>query len=399
MDKEAGKKIKILFVSHSARLYGAEQSLLLFLTHMDRERFEPVVVIPEDGLLADRLCALKIKYYKIRCPWWISGRRGIFLFILKLIYNFLMEIYVTLRLTKVIYTEKPDLVYTNTMVILSGALAARLTRKPHVWHLREIVIGNQNWQSFLPKKYLFSTITKLSKIVLIVSYAVKEQFSSDGPEGKLNVVGDAVEPMQNEFPASDDQDLGLRDDDWLIAFVGSLQKLKAPDIAIKAFCDVKKKCPKTKLLIFGTGEYAYKEYLQKLVNDCLLDQDVLFLGFRSDIHNILKNCKISLLCSTMEAFPRAVIESMSAGLPVIGTNVGGIKEIIQDGVTGFLVPVNDPKSVAEKIIELYGNEELSRCMGLKGQEVISQQYGVDDYVRRIEKECLLAIAGKPDARL
>jgi len=115
-------KIKILFISHSSAMVGAERNLLLLLKNIDGDCFEPIVTLPTSGPLKRGMEYLNIKTYEVKSPWWVSGRRNIIWTILKLGYCIIQEIIVLFKLYKIIKREKIDLIYTNTIVNFSGAI-------------------------------------------------------------------------------------------------------------------------------------------------------------------------------------------------------------------------------------------------------------------------------------
>ncbi len=102
-----------------------------------------------------------------------------------------------------------------------------------------------------------------------------------------------------------------------------------------------------------------------------------FFGSRSDIPALLNLADISLLCSHEEGLPNAVIEAMSAGVPTIATKVGGTGEIIDDGITGILVPPGDPAALSRAILNLSGNAGQRHAIGQAARTEIERAYGLD----------------------
>ena len=123
-----------------------------------------------------------------------------------------------------------------------------------------------------------------------------------------------------------------------------------------------------------------------------ISNNVVFTGYRNDVPQILHNCKVLVIPSWNEPFGRVVIEAMAAGIPVIGVNTGGPKEIIQDGISGYLIPPYNPSAIAEKIIYFYYHQSIGEKMGENGKKIVKKKYNIESYTKNIEK-ILLEIAG------
>lgn len=377
--------IKVLFISHSSGMVGAEKSLLLLLKHIDRKRFEPIVVIPNSGDLETEIKKLGITTYEVKSPWWVLGQNNALPRVLTLGRAMISEILALSKLYKIIKHENIDVVYTNTIVNISGAIISAITKRPHIWHIREIIPNNPDLKSVLPNKLLFNFISATSNRVICNSYATAKQFLNITPTDKIEVIYNAVEITRNENVDYIPDICGVKTTDWLVAVIGTLQERKAQDDAIKACKIAQKTIPNIKLLLIGDGSDNYKNYLHKVVNELNMRDYVLFTGYRSDVPQILPNCKILLMPSTNEPFGRVIIEAMAAGIPVIGSDAGGIKEIIDDSITGYLVAPRDPQKIAERIIYLFHHPDTAKNMGYQGQRIAIEKFGIHNYINSIEE--------------
>ena len=106
------------------------------------------------------------------------------------------------------------------------------------------------------------------------------------------------------------------------------------------------------------------------------------MGQRSDIPNVLAASDLSVLPSHEEGFSNVILESMAAGLPVVATRVGGNLEAVVDGVTGWLVPPQNPKVMAEKIVDLLKDPHKARSWGEKGKERVKRFFTVEQMVEK-----------------
>ena len=121
-----------------------------------------------------------------------------------------------------------------------------------------------------------------------------------------------------------------------------------------------------KLILVGDGELA-KE-MRKVNNS--KESSVFFLGRREDVPKILKGSDICVLVSKREGLPRCIMEAMAAGKPVVATDIRGNRDLVEDGVNGYLVKLGDVEGLANSIIKLVEDDDLRKEMGKKGQEII-----------------------------
>lgn len=388
------KKTKVLFISHSSNIFGAEKSLYLLLKNINRQHFEPILVLPMSGLLKEEVNNLKIKIYEVRSPWWVRPKKekNILLNILKFVKCIILEMIASFRIYRIVKQEKINILYTNTIVNFSGAIVALITKVPHIWHIREIISKNPNLFSYFPNKILFNFVVKFSNKVIANSIATADQFKKVKCNKEIVVIHNAVDTEDFKYKGILINDK-IKHLDWLIAVVGALQKRKGQDDAIYAIKIVKNIIPNIKLLIIGdVGDIEFKNYLKMLISKLNISKNVVFTGFRNDVPQILHNCKALVMPSWNEPFGRVVIEAMAAGIPVIGTNVGGPKEIIQDGISGYLIPPCSPNAIAEKILYLYYHQPIGNKMGENGKKIVKKKFNVESYTKNIEK-ILHVIAG------
>src|SRR5262249_2479628 len=140
--------------------------------------------------------------------------------------------------------------------------------------------------------------------------------------------------------------LGVGSHSKLIAVVANMySRVKGHTYLISAASSVCQDIPESIFVLIGEGKE--RPNLEQQVRELGLEKNFLFLGSRSDVPEVLACCDLFVLPSEAEALPNAVLEAMAVGLPVVGTCVGGIPEIISSGVNGLLVPPKDPHALAE----------------------------------------------------
>jgi glycosyltransferase involved in cell wall biosynthesis len=384
------RPVKILFISHSSKMAGAEKSLLLLLKHINRKLIEPVVVLPGHGPLKEELTYLRIKIYEIKSPWLLVKRKNLIWPFLNFVYCMVKGPIALYSIYNVIKQEKIDMVYSNTIVIFSGAIIAFITKKPHVWHIREIIHDNPELHSLLSNKMIFKLILRLSNNIIANSEATASQFQYLEQVEKIKVIYNAIDFDEFKGLSFFPNINGANQTDWLVAVVGTLQEGKAQDDAIRAVKIAKETIPNIRLLLIGEVHKAYMNYLKKVIVESDISDNVIFTGYRKDVPEILSYCKVLLMPSTVESFGRAAVEAMAAGIPVVGTNIGGIKEILQEGVTGFTVPPKSPMKIAEKIIYLFLHPEIATTIVVKAKMAAEEKFNINNYIQNIEKVLLLS---------
>jgi len=143
----------------------------------------------------------------------------------------------------------------------------------------------------------------------------------------------------------------IKDDNHIVGIVANIRPIKRIDSLIRAFHKVIKKFPDTILVIVGDGDPAD---LMQLAKDLGIEQSVYFLGKQKNVTAIIRDFDVGVLCSESEGLSNVIIEYMQSGIPVITTDIGGNPELIRDGITGCLVPVNDTEALAGKLCDLLG---------------------------------------------
>jgi len=166
----------------------------------------------------------------------------------------------------------------------------------------------------------------------------------------------------------------------VIGMVANFNPWKRHLDALQAFALVKQNHVDVHLVLVGDG--CERRKLEEVTQFLRLEQSVHFLGQRQDIGNILKECSVCILCSETEGLSNALIEYMIAGKPVVATDVGGNKEVVIDGVTGFLVAPGKIELLAQRISELLHNENLARKMGVEGKRVAQEKFSTTKMVEK-----------------
>lgn len=153
----------------------------------------------------------------------------------------------------------------------------------------------------------------------------------------------------------------------IIVTVGRLEKQKNQIMLINSFNRIKRKYPEYKLMIYGEG--SYREEIEKRIIELSLQEDVILCGRKENVEKYIGNAEIFVLSSDYEGMPNALIEAMCIGLPVISTKVSGANDLIQNGVNGFLVGINDENDLADKLDLLLCYESLRKQIAEKAHKI------------------------------
>jgi glycosyltransferase involved in cell wall biosynthesis len=153
-------------------------------------------------------------------------------------------------------------------------------------------------------------------------------------------------------------------------------------VLLEAAVLLRGRVPGLRVVVAGDGPE--RERLAKLVGALGLQDVVALLGLRRDVPDLLAAFDLCVTCSDFEGSPLAVMEYMAAGRPVVATRVGGMPDLVEDEVSGFLVPPRDPAALAEAIAAVLADPELARRMGDRGRGRQASEFALDRTVRRLE---------------
>jgi glycosyltransferase involved in cell wall biosynthesis len=166
-----------------------------------------------------------------------------------------------------------------------------------------------------------------------------------------------------------------------VLMVGRLAPQKRPELAIRAFADVRARHGDAELQVVGEGPL--REDL-KLARSALgLNDSIHLLGNRPDVPDLLARAACVLITSDYEGCPFSVLDAMAAGVPVVATRVGGIPELVEHGRSGLLVPPGDTTALAAAVSELLANPERARSMGAGGREIARRRFPLEKMVEGI----------------
>ena len=339
-----GGPARVLYLHSSSGHYGADRQLQLLATGIDRRRYEPLVVLPGPGVLADALRHAGVEV--LERPLTVIRRgladpRGVAGLARALARD-------SVALARVIRRRRVAIVHSNTSVVLGGAPAARLTGIPHVWHVREIYARyGTAWPAY--RRVLSS-----AQALPCVSAATAARFHPGAP---VSVIGDdlAVEARRTPRSAAR-RAVGLVTDRPVIAELGRISDWKGQNLLVRALAEPALRDRGTIGLIAGDawpGAEDRADRVVALASELGVGDRIAMVGFRADVENVYGAADLVAVPSTApDPLPGAAIEAAAAGCAVLAADHGGLPEIIADGTTGRLFSPGDARALARLAAEL-----------------------------------------------
>jgi glycosyltransferase involved in cell wall biosynthesis len=380
--------VRVLFVDHTAQLGGGEIALRNLLNYLDPRRVTATVILCAQGPLVDQLERNNHEVHVLQLSSHIAQTRKDSLG-WKSLLRF-REIGASLafvwRMARYIRMLKIDVVHTNSLKAhLLGGMAARLARRPLIWHLRDRIATD-----YLPRPAVL-LVRVLSKVlpqaVIANSQATLETIipklrqTSAASYGFRVIHDGCVLPEKSEDAQEDGSSC--------IGMVGRISPWKGQHVFIKAAAIVSRQFPCTRFKIIGAplfSELAYERELHQLAASLQLERNLTFTGFVDDIASAIARLQMVVHASTVgEPFGQVIIEGMAAGKPIIATRSGGIPEIVVSEVTGLMVPVEDERALADAMITLLRDPRRAAQMGAQGRERVRNFFTIERHALAIEQ--------------
>ena len=415
MDKVEKNFLKhnILYVEASKDFGGSTVCLYNMLRYLDRNVYKPFVVCIYPGRHFERLVKESIDYhFELTCllPNSVivkdkhiirkdisnnkkeNNLRGVnfFIFYLKWI---VFDLLIAFKLFRKIKHYKIDLVHLNNgpFVQHAGIFAAWLAGIPCICHLR-----SRGGVSALCRKLS----RWVDQYIPISNLSMNEYIQQGIPQSKCIIIYDGYdmdinrkfymnlssEEIKNEFKISKTE--------IVIGTIGRLIKLKGHKYLIDAFKEILPIYNNIKLLIVGDNvrgdlsqgsKNGYRQELENYTEELGVRNNVLFTGFRTDIFNLLSVMDIFIHTSLGDAFGIVLLEAMIAGRPIIATNAGGASEIINNKITGILIPPGDSKKLSQAIIELIENKTFAKKLAINAKVEVMKKFDFKKTIVQIQQ--------------
>lgn len=410
-------RARVLFITPGPLLGGgATVSLYRLIKHLDRQRYEPIVLGHECGPTDPYVIKLQELGVEVLClrnsdradttsrQKLASNRRARSLWIESLAawkrrhrpveaaysvwrtarYFLTVDLPRCLPIARILKDRQIKLVHLNNAVRThrGGIMAARLVGVPCVCHVRV----------FNKFEAVDGPLLRSVDYFVYTSRALETHVQTRCPAAVGSVIYDGLELADYLRPYDVTEvraEFGLSPDDFVIGNVGRLVGWKGQDVFIRALAEIAHEAHDLKALIVGQPDRGHEYYLDELkalAISCGLAQRMIFTGFRLDVPRLLAAMDVVVHSSSRpEPFGLVVIEGMAAGKPVIATQAGGPLDSIENGVDGLLVPLEDSKAMAQAILSLYKDRKKASAMGVKAREKALKQFTVQRFAAEIQE--------------
>ena len=376
--------LSVLVVHSSAELYGSDKSLLDF-ARLRPAHMALTVVLPEDGPLvpALRACGAEVVVGEVcKLQRVMLSPAGL--------WRLLRAAAGSLRFMRGLHRQRQfQLVYSNTVAVFGGALFARRHSLPHVWHVREIVVGSP------ALSLLFRKLVRwLSQTAICNSNQTRSWIADGDPRRAArylavwNGVDVAAQTVDREAAR---RSLGAAPGEVLFVLVGRINAWKGQQLLVQAFAAMVRQGVAgqvgLRLAIVGSafaGQEHWLRQLQAAVAASGCAEQIVVQPFRSDVEAVWAAADVVVVPSTdPEPFGRVAVEAMAFARPVIAAAHGGLVEIVQQGITGLLVPPGDAPALTNAMAALAADPSLRAAMGQAGLARQRAVFSAQGYADRV----------------
>ncbi len=370
-------RINVLHIIAKLELGGAQLNTLYTLKNLDRQRFNPLLATGCQGILVEE--AKKMK-----------GVEVIFLPEFRREINPVLDVITLLKLYHLCRRRKIHIVHTHgSKAGILGRWAGRFARVAIIIHTVH-GWGFNDYQIPLVRN-LFILLEKLTARITTKLIAVAEANRDRGlAEGVGNpsqytVIRSGIELAKFKSARVDldskRQELGLRPSMPVVAMVACFKPQKGPLDFVEVAGMVSVDFSEVQFLLVGDG--VLRRRIEERIKRLGLEDKVALAGWRRDIPEIMATIDILVLTSLWEGLPRVILEAMGSAKPVVATDVGGNREVVIDGETGFLVPADDPSVMAQGVLSLLRDPARAATMGKDGRERLSQEFDIKFMVEKL----------------
>lgn len=360
------KKIKVLIIQGYAFQKGGVITFLEYLlSYLDKSKFTPVLLFLSEGELIDKFRKKGVIVKVIH-----SGR----------LRNIIKLVITIFEIATLIKKEKIQVVFSNCLrEHLYGGLACLFASRPTTFLWHGLAPGNLwAWIFTLPP----------ARVVFVISkYTKRNLFNHLLPNTKLVYFGVNI-PPKSSSKSRLRENLGLPLNVPIITYVALFMRLKGQEYLIKAAPKILNAFPCAKFLLVGDTSFpqhkSYIAFLKHLVKTMDLEEHILFTGYREDAIDIMRASDIIVNVSTApESYSTVTLEALSVGKPLIATDIGGRREVIEDGKNGILIPTKNHDAIAEACIKLLRDPVLREKIGKCGREKIERYFKAERMVKEI----------------
>lgn len=368
----------IAFFHQSSDLYGSDRILLDLADCVQHAGGHAVVLLPDTGPLTEEFAARNIEFHALPVIKLSRSRFGI-----KGLLGLSREMMTALpAYDQVFGNRRVDMVHSNTLAVLGGALWARRRRIPHLWHVHEIVEHPWIAAHAFPR-----LISAMANQVVCNSNATYQWLRAalPGLGKKMRVIRNGVQapPCSDELTIAELQrkfrPAGTR---LAVGLVGRINRLKGHSLLLDAVDLLHRQGVNDFSVVFigsaPSGQEIYQTQLEQRIARSPMQERIVVQGFTSNVWPIYAALDIICVPSTEpESFGLVATEAMAMGKPVVASRMGALMEIVIDGSTGLTFDAGDDEALTAALGQLLGDDGLRRRMGCAGKVRIGAEFSVD----------------------
>lgn len=381
----ASRPIRVLYLDHTAKLSGAELAMARLLGALDRTRVEPIVVLAEDGPLRGLLTGQSIDTHVIPLNERLREVRKDSLGLSGLVGHVrsLGGLWRhARRISRFARQQRVDLIYANSLKAdFYGSLAARLAGIPLIWHIHDRIDAK-----YLPRSAVWLVrlmARRLPNCVVVNSPSTLQTLRlGSGKQAAIIVSGLSRDHIERSWVVRRCNPIPQ------IGIIGRLAPWKGQDVFLEAAARLLREGFQARFRIVGSsmfGEDGFEQQLRQLASSLGIQDHVEFLGFVKDVPAVLRSLDVLVHASKIpEPFGQVIIEGLAAELPVVATDGGGARDIIDNGRTGVLVPMGDATALAAALAQLLTEPERAARLAAAGRQHALKHFTVEQSARRSE---------------
>jgi len=384
------RRYKVVRLITRLNIGGPAIHTILLTAGLDRSRFAPLLVAgaetPTEGNMLPLADRLGVRPYPIP-ELGRAVRPG-------------QDLVAFAKVVRLLQRCRPTIVHTHMAKAGAiGRLAARLVGVPVVVHTYHGHVFHSYFDRLRTTAFLTAerALAHLSDRLIAVGERQRDEIAGYGIGSRRKLVavplGLELEPFLEAAPRGALRGaLGIADETPLVGIVARLVPVKAHATFLQAAALLSNERPDVRFAIVGDGEC--RAALEAEARALGLDGVVHFLGWRRDLPAVYADLDVVCLASLNEGSPVALIEAMAAARPVVATAVGGVPEVVRDGISGLLVPPRDPQALAAAVGEVLARPDRARLLGLAARDAVYPKYGVQRLIRDVEALYLDLLAAK-----
>ena len=366
----------LLMIHGHTDLYGSGKIFMQVLEALQQD-FDLLVVLPREGAALD---AIMREGYAVQLLD-VGTLESRFNTSFGMVNRALANIGAIWNLIHLIRRKKVDLVYTNTFAVISGPIAARLTKRKSVWHCHESLEGPKKFMSFT--RWL---IKKAASLTIAVSDFTKNHWAQNNPEliQKIKTIRNGIDPLPITKNNHKRNDLKV----IRVGIIARITAQKGVFFAVEVLKALREQSSvNIEFVWVGDAVPTDKETLPRLkstIRENGLESRFLLPGFRTDIGNFLQEIDIYFHPNVEnDSFPTTILEAMYARLPVVAGNQGGATEMIKQGATGYLVSTQDTSEPVAQLMRLANDQSLREKFGENGYQRMQHVFTKPQFAEKI----------------